>query len=143
MDAPTQDQFDLPVQPRSYRDSVKSVEGMKKWASKIHGVMASGIGMVIYVARVGVAEVLGPNLTLTVLYLTLLRLAASPRGLGNALGTRFSLLADGTAAYNNNKYMVMFLCWLVYCFGYDRVSSRLLAVCFRLLLRYLVVALTG
>ena len=34
---------------------------------------------------------------------------------------------------------MMFLCWLVYCFGYDRVSSRLLAVCFRLLLRYIVV----
>ena len=41
-DAPTEDEFDVPVQRRMARDVVKSLEGMRKWSSKIMGVMSSG-----------------------------------------------------------------------------------------------------
>ena len=108
MDAPTQDEFDVPVQPRSFRDSVKSLNGLQKWSSKITGVMAAGHGMIAYVTSKGLCS--GPNLSLTLLYLTLMRIAASQRG----LGSRFSLLADGTASDNKNNEMLIFLCWLVY-----------------------------
>ena len=107
MDAPTCDEFDVPVQPRSSRDAVKSLEGKQKWSSKITGVMTAGYGILAYITRVGLGS--GPNLSLTLLYLTLVRLAASPRG----LGARFSLLVDGTASDNKNNEMIFFICWLV------------------------------
>ena len=89
MDAPTQDEFDVPVQPRKFRDAVKALDKQPKWASKITGVMAAGHGMIAYVTRTGLGS--GPNLSLTLLYLTLLKVAAT-RG----LGMRFNLVSSLT-----------------------------------------------
>ena len=96
MDAPTQQAFDVPVQPRRIRDGVKRLEGQQKWSSKITGVMAAGYGTLAYVTRSGLGS--GPNLSLTLMYLTLAKVAAE-RG----LGARFNLLADGTAADNKKR----------------------------------------
>lgn len=115
MDAPTQQAFDVPVQPRRIRDSVKRLEGQQKWSSKITGVMAAGYGTLAYVTRSGLGS--GPNLSLTLMYLTLAKVAAE-RG----LGARFNLLADGTAADNKNNEMIIFLCWLVLLDKFEHAS---------------------
>eukprot|EP00965_Chrysotila_dentata_P136944 4529767-Pleurochrysis_carterae.AAC.1 len=39
IDAPTQHQFDLPFQRRASRDTVKSLDGARKWQSKLTGAM--------------------------------------------------------------------------------------------------------
>ena len=38
MDAPTEKQFDVPVQQRNARDVVKALDGAKRWSSKITGM---------------------------------------------------------------------------------------------------------
>eukprot|EP00965_Chrysotila_dentata_P102619 3387882-Pleurochrysis_carterae.AAC.1 len=82
VDAPTQDQFDIPVQYRNARDVVKSLETKLNWKSKITGVMSAGMGMLAYVLRFGLGS--GPNSTCTTLYLTLIATART-RGLGTRL----------------------------------------------------------
>ena len=42
MDAPTEKQFDVPVQHRNARDPVKALDNAKKWSSKIMGLMIAG-----------------------------------------------------------------------------------------------------
>lgn len=106
IDAPTQDQFDIPVQNRKARDVVKSLEGALKWKSKITGVIAEGFGMMAYVTRFGLGS--GPNLTCTTLYLTLL-LVAEKRGLGE----RLNILFDNTSGDNKNNEVIAFIAWLV------------------------------
>eukprot|EP00965_Chrysotila_dentata_P115399 3813774-Pleurochrysis_carterae.AAC.2 len=72
IDAPTQDQFDIPLQDRNARDVVKTIETHLTWKSKITGVMSAGwvgMGMLAYVARFGLGS--GTNLTCTTLYLML------------------------------------------------------------------------
>eukprot|EP00965_Chrysotila_dentata_P219560 6191214-Pleurochrysis_carterae.AAC.1 len=107
IDAPTQDQFDIPVQNRVARDVVKSLESQPKWASKITGVMATGVGMLAYITRCGLGS--GPNLTCTTLYLTLL-VVAHERGLGK----RLNVLFDNTCGDNKNNVVIIFIAWLVY-----------------------------
>ena len=43
MDAPTEKQFDIPVQSRKARDVNKSLDGAKKWSSKITGLLIAGV----------------------------------------------------------------------------------------------------
>ena len=103
-DAPTEEEFDVPVQRRMNRDVVKSLEGMRKWSSKIMGVMSSGWGMIAFVTRAGLGS--GPNLTCTVLYLTLL---AMDDGTVQTLGDRLNALMDNTSGDNKNNETVEFL----------------------------------
>ena len=116
MDAPTETQFDVPVQQRSARDPVKSLENAKKWASKITGIMVSGFGMLAFVTRAGLGS--GPNLSCSVLYLTLLLMVAQ----GRVLGNKFHLLVDGTGADNKNNELIFFLAWLVESDVFDEAS---------------------
>ena len=106
-DAPTEKQFEVPVQKRVARDVAKKLENMQKWASKLTGVLVAGWGMLAFVARAGLGS--GPNLSLTLLYLTLHVVQES----GRDLGKRFSLLMDNTAADNKCALMVCFIGWLV------------------------------
>lgn len=107
MDAPTETQFDVPVQNRVARDVVKSLEGAPRWSSKIMGLLLAGHGMRAYVARAALGG--GPNLSLTVLYLGLIALVES----GRPLGTVFNVLLDNTGEANKNNEMMFFLAWLV------------------------------
>ena len=43
MDAPTEKQFDVPVQQRSARDPVKGLDTAQRWSSKITGLMIAGV----------------------------------------------------------------------------------------------------
>eukprot|EP00965_Chrysotila_dentata_P059116 1962209-Pleurochrysis_carterae.AAC.2 len=107
IDAPTQNQFDIPVQNRVARDVVKSLESQPKWASKITGVMTKGVGMITYVTRAGLGS--GPNLTCTTLYLALL-VVARERGLGK----RLNVLFRNTCGDNKNNGVIVFIAWLVH-----------------------------
>jgi hypothetical protein len=96
-DAPKVSQFDIPVQKRAARDVTKRLETMQKWGSKVAGVMTAGAGMLCFVARAGLGG--GPNLSLTLLYLSLLHVADSR---GGRLGSRYNLLMDYTGGDNKN-----------------------------------------
>ena len=89
-DAPTVSQFDIPVQKRAARDVTKRLESMQKWGSKVTGVMTAGAGMLCFVARAGLGS--GPNLSLTLLYLSLLHLVDNKF----PLGSRYNILMDNT-----------------------------------------------
>ena len=106
-DAPTVSQFDIPVQKRAARDVTKRLETMQKWGSKVTGVMTAGAGMLCFLARAGLGG--GPNLSLTLLYLSLLHLVDS----GVPLGSRYNLLMDNTGGDNKNAEMVVYIGWLV------------------------------
>lgn len=106
MDAPTETQFDVPMQRRTAHDVVKSLEGGKKWSSKIMGLMFAGHGMRVYAAREALGS--GSNLSLTVLYLGLLQLAAA----NVPLGRIFHILLDNTTGDNKNNELLFFLAWL-------------------------------
>ena len=90
VDAPTVSQFDIPVQKRAARDVTKRLESMQKWGSKVTGVMTAGAGMLCFVARAGLGS--GPNLSLTLLYLSLLHLVDNKF----PLGSRYNILMDNT-----------------------------------------------
>lgn len=107
MDAPTETQFDVPSHPISAYDPVKSLEGARKWKSKVTGVMLAGLGMLTWVTRAGLGS--GPNLSCTVLLLSLLYMVEH----GRPLGSKFHLLVDGTASDNKNNELIFFLAWLV------------------------------
>ena len=107
MDAPTEKQFDLPVQERKARDTVKALEGCRRWMSKITGVMISGIGMLAYVSRDGLGS--GGDLSCTILYLALLGMIKA----GREIGMTFKVLLDNTAADNKNNEVIAFMAWLV------------------------------
>uniref|UniRef100_A0A7S2IVP4 DUF7869 domain-containing protein n=1 Tax=Haptolina brevifila TaxID=156173 RepID=A0A7S2IVP4_9EUKA len=107
MDAPTETQFDVPVQQRLAHDPIKSLEDAKKWSSKITGLMIAGLGMLAFVSRDGLGS--GGNLSCTVLYLALLRVVAARGGLGQTV----NVLLDNTSADNKNNEMIFFLAWLV------------------------------
>ena len=107
MDAPTETQFDVPVQQRNAYDPVKSLDTAKKWSSKITGLMIAGVGMLAFVTRDGLGS--GPNLSCTVLYLGLLHVVSKV----GALGCKLNVLLDNTAADNKNNEMIYFLGWLV------------------------------
>ena len=107
MDAPTEKQFDIPVQVRCARDTVKALEGAKRWSSKITGVMISGIGILAYVTRDGLGS--GGDLSCTVLYLALCEMVKH----GRQIGQRFNVLLDNTAADNKNTAVLAFLAYLV------------------------------
>lgn len=107
MDAPTETQFDVPVQNRRARDVVKSLEGAPRWSSKLMGLLMAGCGMRGYLARAALGG--GPNLSLTVLYLGLISMVEA----GRPLGTTFNVLLDNTAEANKNNEMIFFLAWLV------------------------------
>lgn len=62
------------------RDPVKCLATAKKWGSQMMGVMVAGLGMHCYVVRSGLGA--GPNLTCTCLYLSILALSKTQRGLG-------------------------------------------------------------
>lgn len=80
MDAPTEYQFDVPVQTRKCHDGVKSLAGADKWRSKMMGVLIAGCGMCAYVCRHGLGS--GPNLSCTCLYLSLLTMLKQGRSIG-------------------------------------------------------------
>lgn len=107
MDAPTEHQFDIPVQNRMARDVVKSLEDAPRWSSKLMGLLIAGVGMKAYLARTALGG--GPNLSLTVLYLGLISLVAA----GRPLGTAFNVLLDNTGEANKNNEMIFFIAWLV------------------------------
>lgn len=107
MDAPTETQFDIPVQQRTSYDPVKCLDTAKKWSSKITGLMIAGVGMLAFVSRDGLGS--GANLSCTVLYLGLLRVVAVTGGIGQVL----NVLLDNTGADNKNNEMIFFLAWLV------------------------------
>ena len=107
MDAPTERQFDIPVQPRKARDTVKALENAKRWSSKITGLMISGIGILAYVTRDGLGS--GGDLSCTVLYLAMCAMIAG----GRKLGQRFNVLLDNTTGDNKNNEVIAFLAWLV------------------------------
>ena len=107
MDAPTETQFDVPVQARAARDPVKGLDTAKKWSSKITGLMVAGLGLMAFVTRDGLGS--GPNLSCTVLYLGLMSLVAA----GRPIGTSLNILLDNTGADNKNNEMIFFLAWLV------------------------------
>ena len=90
MDAPTETQFDVPVQKRSAYDPVKALDNAKKWSSKITGLMIAGCSMHAFVTRDGLGS--GPNLSLTVLYLGLLQVVAS----AGAIAPVLNVLLDNT-----------------------------------------------
>lgn len=118
MDAPTEYQFeDVPVQPRRSHDTVKSLEGVKKWQSKIMGIMIAGWGMRAYVARAGLGA--GANLSCTVMYLTLMAMV----GVGRQLGATFNILLDNTCADNKNDDVIHFLGWLVLTDVFEEASA--------------------
>ena len=129
MDAPTEKQFDIPVQERSARDTVKALEGAKRWSSKITGLMISGAGILAYVTRDGLGS--GGDLSCTVLYLGLLSMVAA----GRRIGARFNVLLDNTPADNKNNEVITFLAWLVhmnyvteasfFCMMVDHTYSRI------------------
>eukprot|EP00965_Chrysotila_dentata_P069544 2297322-Pleurochrysis_carterae.AAC.3 len=106
IDAPTQDQFDIPVQNRKARDVVKSLEGELEWKWKITSVIAEGFGMMAYVTRFGLGS--RPNLTCTTLCLTLL-LVAEKRGLGE----RLNILFDNNSGDNKNNEVIACIPWLI------------------------------
>lgn len=60
IDAPTQHQFDLPCQARWKRDVAKRLDGASRWQSKVEAVLDAGVGMFVYVVRLGLGG--GPNL---------------------------------------------------------------------------------
>ena len=107
MDAPTETQFDVPVQARASHDPVKGLDTAKKWSSKITGLMVAGLGLMAFVTRDGLGS--GPNLSCTVLYLGLMALVAA----GRPIGTSLNILLDNTGADNKNNEMMFFLAWLV------------------------------
>ena len=107
-DAPTVSQFDIPVQKRAARDVTKRLESMQKWGSKVTGVMTAGAGMLCFVARAGLGS--GPNLSLTLLYLSLLHLVDNKF----PLGSRYNILMDNTGGDNKNAETLCFLAWLVH-----------------------------
>lgn len=43
MDAPSQDQLEIPTQAKEYRDSAKGLETSPKWCSKLMAVMIAGV----------------------------------------------------------------------------------------------------
>ena len=107
MDAPTEKQFDLPVQQRTARDPIKGLDTAKKWSSKITGLLMAGIGMLTFVTRDGLGS--GADLSCTVLYLGMLAMAQH----GRRLAPRFHCLLDNTGADNKNNTVLYFLAWLV------------------------------
>ena len=72
MDAPTEKQFDVPVQQRKARDVVKALDTAKRWSSKITGLLIAGVGMLAFVTRGGLGA--GGDLSCTVLYLALMQM---------------------------------------------------------------------
>ena len=80
MDAPTERQFDVPMQKRKSHDGMKSLATAPKWRNKMTGVLAAGVGMYTYITRSGLGS--GPNLSCTALYLTLLALVRDNKPLG-------------------------------------------------------------
>lgn len=117
MDAPTEYQFDVPVQPRLAHDPVKALDGAKRWSSKVMGVMVAGWGILAYVARDGLGS--GPNLSCTALFLTLHAMIAA----GRSLGATFNVLLDNTSADNKNNPMIFFLGWLVAMDVFEETSA--------------------
>ena len=107
MDAPTERQFDIPVQARSARDTVKALEGARRWSSKITGLMIAGLGILAYVTRAGLGS--GGDLSCTVLYLAMCEMIKN----GRPLGQRVNVLLDNTAGDNKNNEVLAFLAWLV------------------------------
>ena len=106
-DAPTEDQFSVPVQARAARDPVKALDTARKWASKITGLMIAGLGIIAVVTRDGLGS--GPNLTCTVIYTGLIHMVQH----GGVFGERFHLLLDNTVADNKCNVVMCFLAWLV------------------------------
>lgn len=100
IDAPTQHQFDLPSQARWKRDTAKRLDGTNRWQSKVEAALDAGLGMLVFIARVGLGG--GPNLVSTVLYLTLMKHVE----LGRPLGRRLHLQLDNTTAENKNQTMI-------------------------------------
>ena len=112
IDAPTRRQFDLPRHPR-YRDIPKGLESLKRWESKVTGVMDAGLGMRVFVVHESVGG--GPNLVATVLYLSLLAHVAS----GRPLGRKLFLQLDNTCGENKCQAVLATVGWLVQVFSFD------------------------
>eukprot|EP00966_Prymnesium_polylepis_P289168 6679291-Prymnesium_polylepis.1 len=74
MDAPTETQFDVPVQKRTAYDAVKSLDNARKWSSKITSLMIAGLGILAFVTRDGLGK-----WAKLVMYSAVLGLAASCR----------------------------------------------------------------
>ena len=107
MDAPTEKQFDVPVQQRKARDVVKALDTAKRWSSKITGLMIAGVGMLAFVTRAGLGA--GADLSCTVLYSALMHMVK----LNRPLGQKLHVLLDNTVAENKCNTMIFFLAWLV------------------------------
>lgn len=100
IDAPTQHQFDLPRQRKIARDVVKTLDGIRRWMSKITGAQIAGFGILASIARVALGG--GPNLVCTVLMLALMQMVEK----GVPLGARLMLILDNTTAENKNTIVI-------------------------------------
>lgn len=107
IDAPTQHQFDVPRQRKIARDIVKTLEGSRRWMSKITGSQIAGVGMLATVARIALGG--GPNLVCTVLMLSLMAMMEK----GHPIGARLMLVLDNTTGENKNSTVIGFLACLV------------------------------
>lgn len=107
IDAPTQHQFDVPRQRKIARDIVKTLDGARRWMSKITGSQIAGVGMLATVARIALGG--GPNLVCTVLMLSLMAMVER----GHSLGARLMLILDNTTGENKNTTVIGFLACLV------------------------------
>ena len=102
-----QDQLEIPVQPRKYRDVASSLENAAGWCSKMMGVMMAGFGMLCFIAHERLGG--GANLSCTCVYLTLLYMKDKKYKIGRL----FRLLLDNTTGDNKNNTCILFICWLV------------------------------
>ena len=114
-------QFNIPVQKRVARDVAKRLESMQKWGSKITGVMPAGAGMLCFVARAGLGS--GPNLSLTILYLSLLHLVDHkfPLGLHTCFSLHLHVVGDVDGWCSRHDYCVVCFCVVTFCAGMDLV----------------------
>jgi hypothetical protein len=107
IDAPTRRQFDLPRQPTKSADTMKKLDTLKRWEQKVTGAMDAGVGMRVYFAHEAIGG--GPNLVLTVLYLTIRAHIKSGRPLGRVLHIQL----DNTCGENKCLAVIAFCGWLV------------------------------
>lgn len=116
IDAPTQHQFDLPRQRKIARDIIKTLDGSKRWASKITGAQIAGVGMLASVARAALGG--GANLVCTVLMLCLMSMMER----GASIGARLMLILDNTTGENKNATVICFLAYLVQCDWFEEAG---------------------
>jgi hypothetical protein len=105
VDSPTQEQHRV---PRFNQVMGKDVGSLKHWfVPKVVGCWAYGFMLLHFIVMPNVYG--GANLTCTVIYLMLLKLANSDR----PIGRHFHLQLDNTTGENKNMTVIAFVAWLM------------------------------